>query len=162
MNQRVRLNKLDRCILDRLQEGIPFVKRPWKKIAEELRIKEEFFLKRIKFIKKMGIVRRISATINPKEIGFSSTLVAVKIAPQKVSWVAKRLSFYDEITHNYQRESEYNLWFTLVAPTRRRILQVINQIKKDKDIKAILEFPAVKLFKIEVDFRRNRHGFKTR
>ena len=147
------LSALDKQILDRLQEDLPFVKRPWKAIAGQLNIKERFLLERIASLKKSGAVRRISATFDPRKIGFASTLVAAKIAPKKIDKVAKRLNAYDEITHNYKRNSEFNLWFTLIAPGRKRINTIISQIKKDKDIDEVLELPATKIFKIKVNFQ---------
>src|SRR3989338_5623271 len=147
------MNPLDKRILNRLQKDIPFVKRPWEAVAEELNIKEDILLKRIGLLKKKGLIRRISAGFNPRRIGFASTLIAVKAGPKNLDKIARKINFYPEVTHNYGRDSEYNLWFTLVAKDRRRITQIVNQIKKDKNIKEILELPAVRLFKIDVNFR---------
>ena len=147
------ITALDKRILDRLQRDIPFVERPWGVIARQLNITELILLERIDNLKKSGIVRRISATFNPGKVGFVSTLVAAKIAPGKIDKVAARLNAYDEITHNYKRDSEFNLWFTLVAPDRKRINNIIARIKKDKDIKQLIELPAKRLFKIKTDFQ---------
>lgn len=155
MNQRkiIKLSLLDKRILNRLQEDIPFVERPWEAVARELNTEEDFILERIAFFKKKGIIRRISAIFAPRKIGFASTLVAAKIASGNIEKAVKRINSYPEVTHNYRRESEFNLWFTLVAKNRNRIAQIINGLKKNKNIKRILEFPAEKLFKIDVKFR---------
>lgn len=152
MNQQLKISPVDRRILERLQQDIPFVKRPWKAMAKELGIEEKFFLNRINSLKRKGIIRRISATFNPRKAGFVSTLVAVKVAPQDIDKVARRINSYGEVTHNYKRNSEYNLWFTLVARSRRRISQIIRQIKRDKEIEHVIDLPAIRLFKIEVNF----------
>ena len=147
------LSPLDKRILNRLQKDIPFVKRPWEAMAEELNIKEDLLLGRVGLLKKRGLIRRISAGFNPRKIGFVSTLVAAKIAPRDLDKVARKINYYPEVTHNYGRDSEYNLWFTLVAKDKRRISRIVNRLKRDKDIKGILELPAVKLFKIDVNFK---------
>ena len=155
------LNKLDKHILNRFQKDIPFVKRPWEAVAEELNIKEDLLLRRVGLLKKRGLIRRISAGFNPRRIGFASTLIAAKVALRNLDKVARKINHYPEVTHNYKRvplfqakgRDEYNLWFTLVAKNKRRIAQIVTQLKKDKDIEAILELPAVRLFKIDVNFR---------
>jgi len=146
------LSTLDRRILNRLQEDIPFAERPWKVIAGELNIKEELLLKRIAFFKKRGVVRRISAVFSPRKVNFASTLVAVKTTPGNIGRIAKKINSYPEVTHNYRRGGPYDLWFTLVARNNGRITHIIRQLKKNKDIEKISEFPTVKLFKINVKF----------
>ena len=157
MSQRIRniskLTLLDRRILNRLQEDIPFVARPWEAIAGQLKVKEDFLLRRIGLLKKKGIIRRISAVFAPGKIKYASTLIAVKVSPGKIKRIANKINAYPEVTHNYRRDSEYVLWFTLVARDRKRILQIINLLKKDRDIARISELPAVRIFKINVKFK---------
>lgn len=151
-----KLSPLDRRILDKLQQDIPFSERPWCTIASDLHIEELLLLERIKYLKENGIIRRISATFNPRKIGFSSTLVALKVAAKNIGSVAQRLNSYPEVTHNYKRNADYNLWFTLVARNRKRIIRIVKQLKKQKDIKEVLELPATRVFKINVNFSAHR------
>jgi len=148
----LKLSLLDKRILNLLQEDIPFVERPWEAIAKKLDIKEDSLLKHISFFKKNGIIRRISASFAPRKISFVSTLVAVKTASANIEKAAKRINHYPEVTHNYKRDAEYNLWFTLVAKNNKRIAQIKAELKKDKNIEIISEFPTLKLFKINVKF----------
>lgn len=147
-----KLSSLDRRILNCLQEDIAFVKRPWKAIADRLKIKEEYLLKKIVSLKRQGIIRRISGIFSPRKIDFVSTLVAAKIDPRDIRRVAGRINAYPEVTHNYKRNADYNLWFTLIAPDAQRIAQIISRIKKDKAIQKVAEFPAIKIFKLNVKF----------
>lgn len=147
-----KLSLLDKRILNRLQEDIPFVERPWEIIAAGLKIKEGYLIKRIAFLKKQGIIRRISAIFSPRKINFVSTLAAAQIAPGFIEKAARRINSYPEVTHNYRRNAEYNLWFTLIAQDNKRIAQIIACLKQDKSIKKISEFPATKIFKINVKF----------
>lgn len=149
---RSKLSSLDTRILNRLQEDIAFVERPWEVIAARLKIKEDYLLRRIAFLKKQGIIRRICAIFSPRKISFVSTLIAAKIAPGSIEKAAKRINSYPEVTHNYRRNAEYNLWFTLIAQDTKRIAQIIAGLKQDKNIKKISEFPAIKIFKINVKF----------
>lgn len=149
---KIRLNPLDKRILNRLQEDIPFVSKPWRMIAGELNIREDLLLKRIAFLKKAGVIRRISAGFSPGKINFASTLAAVKAAPGKIGATANMINLYSEVTHNYRRSGPYDLWFTLVAKDRGRIAHIMRELKRDKNIEKLAEFPTVKLFKINVKF----------
>lgn len=153
MSQSQKLTLLDKRILNRIQQDIPFELRPWRKIAKGLKVSEPRLLKRIDFLKRSGIIRRISATFNPRRVGYVSTLVAVKVALSDIDAAARKLNSYPEVTHNYKRNSEYNLWFTLVAKNRQKISRIIGRIKKDKKINGVLELPAVRLFKVDVNFK---------
>lgn len=146
------MSPLDKRILNRLQDDIPFQDRPWKIMAEELNIKEDLLLKRIAVLKKRGIIRRISAVFSPTKVNFVSTLAAIKAKPGMIDSAAKRINLYPEVTHNYRRGGEYDLWFTLVAKNEKRIEYIMRQLKRDKNIEMLSEFPAIKLFKINVRF----------
>lgn len=147
-----RLSALDKRILNRLQEDIPFKERPWGIIAQELGLTEDLLIRRVAFFKKKGIIRRISAVFSPRKINFVSTLVAVKAAPGNIGALAKKINAHPEVTHNYRRTGQYDLWFTLIAKNKKRIAAIMRKLKKDKNIEKISEFPQVKLFKINVRF----------
>ena len=147
-----KLSALDKRILNRLQSDIPFTARPWKAMAKELYIEEGRFLKRVGILKKKGIIRRISAAFSPAKINFVSTLAAIKAAPHNIGKIAKEINSYPEVTHNYRRTGEYDLWFTLIAKNKKKITAIIRRLEKNKSIEKISEFPAIKLFKINVRF----------
>lgn len=147
------LSVLDKRILNRLQDDIPFEERPWQRIAKELNIDTAVFLKRVDFLKKRGIIRRIAATFNPKKAGSVSTLAAAKVNHLKADIIAKKINAFSEVTHNYKRDNEYNIWFTIVAQNKKRIAEIIKKLRHDKDIDKIIELPAKRIFKINVNFR---------
>ena len=35
---------------------------------------------------------------------------------------------YPGVTHNYEREGNYNIWFTLIAPSEKKVHQILKQI----------------------------------
>ena len=153
MQGNIRLSALDKRILNRLQDDIPFLKRPWEAIAKELRIDEDLLIARIASLKRAGVIRRISAVFSPRKIGHFSILTGVKAVPGGIGRVVDKINFYPEVTHNYRREGEYDIWFTIVAASNNRIKQILSRLKRDKDIEKISEFPARRLFKINVRFQ---------
>ena len=56
------------------------------------------------------------------------------------------------VTHNYLREHAYNIWFTLISPSRESRQATLDALTEATGI-AILNLPATRLFKIRVDFR---------
>ncbi len=152
LRKKDRLSAVDRRILNRLQDDMPFTERPWEAMAKELNIEEDLLLKKVLSFKRRGIVRRISAVFSPRKVDFASTLAAVKIAPGRISQAARIINSYPEVTHNYRRGGEYDLWFALVAKDKRKISRILNRIRRDRDIEKLSEFPVVKLFKINVRF----------
>ena len=158
MSQKINLktNLMDKRILDRLQDGIPLVPNPWKEIADDLNISQKILLKRIAFLKKKGIIRRISATFNPQRLGFVSTLVAVKVSSDNIKRIVNKINRYHDVTHNYKRDSDYNVWFTIVAVNRARIDQIIEKLGEDEGVDKISELPAKKMFKINVNFKLSK------
>jgi len=59
---------------------------------------------------------------------------------------------YPGVTHNYLRDHHYNIWFTFVAPNMKAINRYIEEIIKDTGVGEIINLPAVKVFKILVNF----------
>ncbi len=154
--QRIKLmDVLDRKILDIIQKEIPIEKRPFKTIGEQIGLDETEILQRINVLKEQGIIRRIGGSFDSKKVGYVSTLVAAKVPEDKLEQTATILNRYTGITHNYQRDHEYNLWFTLTASSKQRIEQLLEIIKQETGIEELVSLPALKKYKIRVYFKMN-------
>ncbi len=66
--------------------------------------------------------------------------------------VAEVVSSYPQVTHNYGRDHEYNLWFTLVCRDRKEVNRLVAAIKKATGVEEVHLLPAERVFKIKVDF----------
>jgi DNA-binding Lrp family transcriptional regulator len=146
------LARKDRLILNEIQRNFPVTHRPFLALARKLGMKESEILARVKKLKEMGIIRRIGASFSSHAVGFSSTLCAVKVPLKKVEAFVAVVNSYPGVTHNYEREGDYNIWFTLIAPSRREIERILEEISGKTGIEDILNLPASKTFKIAVDF----------
>jgi DNA-binding Lrp family transcriptional regulator len=149
------LNKLDpadRAILNIIQTRFPLVSRPYAAVAAEVGLTEAEVLTRVTALKEVGIIRRIGGIFASDKLGFSSTLVALKVATEKIEAVALAVSAYPGVTHNYERAHEFNLWFTLVSRTETELEQVLNEIMCLDGVLKLRNLPALKLFKIGVNF----------
>ncbi|MBT9136676.1 MAG: hypothetical protein DDT34_01758 [Firmicutes bacterium] len=149
------LNKLDpadRAILNIIQTGFPLISRPYAVLAAEVGLSEAEVLTRVAALKATGIIRRIGGIFASDKLGFSSTLVALKVAEEKIEAVAQAVSAYPGVTHNYERAHEFNLWFTLVSQTSAELEQILSAIMRLDGVFKLRNLPALKLFKIGVNF----------
>ncbi len=147
------MDKLDKQIINRIQRNFPLTSRPYQQLAQELGLSEEELLKRLKALKAKGVIRHLGAVFDSQKLGFSSTLVAMQVPEDKLEQTARVVNAYPGVTHNYQRDTDYNMWFTLTAESGQRIEEILEEIRDKTGIKKILNLPATKLFKIKVNFQ---------
>ncbi|MDW7651661.1 MAG: AsnC family transcriptional regulator [Bacillota bacterium] len=146
------LSTTDREILNIIQTRFPRVSRPFAAIGEEVGLSEDDVLACVAALKESGIVRRIGGIFASDKMGFSSTLVALKVAEDKIEDVAQAVSAYPGVTHNYQRAHEFNLWFTLVTRSEAQLEETLNTIMDFDGVMKLRNLPALNLFKIGVNF----------
>jgi DNA-binding Lrp family transcriptional regulator len=146
------LDDIDRKILNRIQSDFPITTQPYQDIATELDLTEELVLKRIRQMMLNGTIRRIGGNFVPEKLGFISTLCAAKVPDERIESFSMHVNKYPGVTHNYQRDNDYNIWFTFIAPTMDEIKNRLKAISKETGIKEIINLPATKVFKIKAHF----------
>jgi DNA-binding Lrp family transcriptional regulator len=139
-------------ILSRIQKKFPLVARPFKVIADELGMSEEEVLSILQEQKKGNIIRQTSAIFDTKRLGYKSSLVAFKVPADKISAAVKIINSHPGISHNYERNHDFNIWFTLgVSPTSKlgldKTVEILAQLTQADDY---IMLPTLKLFKINV------------
>ncbi len=144
---------VDRRILNRIQSDFPVDGRPFAVLAAELGLTEEEVLERVRRCKAAGVIRRIGANFSPDRLGFVSTLCAARVPSDRVEAFAEAVNRYPGVTHNYLRESRYNVWFTFIAPSRAEIERSLAAISAETGVTDILNLPATRVFKIRAQFR---------
>jgi len=138
--------------LNEIQSGFPIAKKPYHDLGRRLNCSEAEILERVRRLKEEGVIRRIGGNFDSQRLGFATTLCAAKVPPEKIKRFVEVLNGYPEITHNYLRDHQYNIWFTFVAPNMKVIERYIGEIIERTGIREILNLPAVRRFKILVDF----------
>ncbi|MEJ2715599.1 MAG: hypothetical protein P8182_00420 [Deltaproteobacteria bacterium] len=81
-----------------------------------------------------------------------STLLAAKVPRKEFDRFVRTVNACPGVTHNYERRHEYNVWFTLISPSREEKDRTIRELIETTGID-ILELPAKRIFKIRVDFK---------
>jgi len=147
----VQLDKIDKLILNTIQLDFPLDVHPFEKLAEQFDIPEDELLQRLDRLTKEGALRRIGPIINTKRTGGISTLVAVKVPEAQLEEVAARINRHPEVSHNYLRPAEYNIWFTISAANEERLDQILDELKAETGC-SFINLPTTRLFKIGVKF----------
>ena len=146
------LDDIDSAILNRIQSDFPITSRPYLAVADELGLTETEVLDRVARLKKDGIIRRIGGNFVPGKLGFVSTLCAARVPVDKIEHFAEIVNRYPGVTHNYQRDNQYNVWFTFISPSMDEIEANLKKIVEKSGVSDILNLPATKVFKINAQF----------
>ncbi|MDH4100675.1 MAG: AsnC family transcriptional regulator [Nitrospirota bacterium] len=148
------LDSLDKNLLNILQTEFPLEETPFQAIARKLDTSEEEILTRIRRLKAEKIIRQISAIFDTKSLGYESSLVAAKVSPDRVDEAAEVINGHPGVSHNYLRNGDFNLWFTIAIPPNSKLgleksVELLGQMAGVESIRIL---PTVKLFKIGVKF----------
>jgi siroheme decarboxylase len=144
------MDKLDKEILNEIQWTFPLVQKPYSEIAKKFGISDDEMMQRLRTLKQAGIVRQLSAIFDTRRLGYKSALVAMAISPDKLDQVANQINRHPGVSHNYERNHEYNLWFTLAVPPGSDLKSEIDKFSKLQGINKVRMLPTIKLFKIGV------------
>jgi DNA-binding Lrp family transcriptional regulator len=142
------MTDIERTLLNVVQTQFPLDARPFRVIAEKIGITEDDCLFHLRKLSENGILRTIRAVINWKKSGLSTTLVGVCVKPEFLDSVASEINLYDQVTHNYARAGERNLWFTLIYESEMQKTKLFEMITSLEGVSDLKEFPAEKIYKI--------------
>jgi DNA-binding Lrp family transcriptional regulator len=146
------MDQTDGRILNLLQSGLAPCSRPYLQIAAETGISENEVIRRIKKMKKDGIIRRISAFFHPRELGYQSTLCTLYVPEEELERVVGIINAFPEVTHNYLREDdEYNVWFTVIARGEDGLRETLEKIR-DQTRCSVSSLPSLAFYKIKLHF----------
>jgi DNA-binding Lrp family transcriptional regulator len=146
------MDDVDRKILNAIQSDFPIVARPYRELGKSVNLSEEEVFERVKGLKKEGVIRRIGGNFHSRTLNFTSTLCAAKVPEERITRFVEVVNSYPGVTHNYLRNHEYNVWFTFIAPSTEEIENSLAEISEITGVKEVYSLPAVRIFKIKVDF----------
>lgn len=144
---------IDDHLLDVIQNDFPVVSRPYAEFAQRLDVDEATVIERISALREDGRIRQISAIFDTRHLGYTSSLVAVKVPAARADRAAAVFSAHPGVSHNYLRDHDFNIWFTVACPPDSalgldRTIELLGQLA---DVESIRPLPTLKLHKIGVD-----------
>jgi len=143
----------DTRLCDLIQNEFPVVERPYAALGETLGLSEDEVLERVGSLRGERIIRQISAIFDTRKLGYRSMLVAARTTPEGEEHAAEVFNSHPGVTHNYKREHQFNIWFTLGVPPNSRLglERTVELLGELAEVESIRPLPALRFFKIGVD-----------
>ena len=145
-------NTIDDKLLGLLQNGFPLTAEPYSDLGSKIGVMGEEVIRRIAVLKAKGIVRQISPVLDARKLGYQSTLIAMKVGKEKTDLAEKTLSRHPGVSHAYERDHEFNIWFTLSVPLSVDIETESQKLSSLIEAEAAFALPAVRVFKLRTNF----------
>ena len=147
------LDERDKRLLNLMQGSFPIAPRPFQHVASQAEMTEEQVMARVRELIDHRIIRQVTPIFDTRALGYSSMLVAAKVDPDNPWRAAKVINEHPGVSHNYLRNHEFNIWFTIATEPDSplgldRTLEVLGEIAGAESIR---QLPTLKLFKIRMD-----------
>ena len=142
-----------REVLGSVQEDLPLVSEPFRYLAEKVGLDEGRVLTVLQQLKEEGVIRQISPIYDTKRSGYDSALVAFRVDPDRLDLVAERVSSHPGVSHNYEREHTFNLWFTIAVPPD-------GTLTLEDTVEILASTPGVREFRIMRSLRTFKIGVR--
>jgi siroheme decarboxylase len=149
----IALDQFDKRLLNQMQGSFPIVERPYAAVAQELGVDEDVVLRRVQELIDERIIRQVTPIFDTRAFGYGSMLVAAKVDPEHPWGPAKIVNSHPGVSHNYLRNHEFNMWFTIAVEEGSRLgLQgTLDVLQELTGAESIRQLPTLKLFKIRMD-----------
>ncbi|KZL05171.1 hypothetical protein PsAD2_04526 [Pseudovibrio axinellae] len=128
------LDDFDRKLINRLQDSLPLIHRPFEQIGQELGIEEKDVIARIQNMRDSGVLTRFGPFFDAQAMGGAFCLCAIAVPEDRFDDVKEAVNAFPEVAHNYQRTHELNMWFVLATETEAEIAEVAGQIEQETDL----------------------------
>jgi DNA-binding Lrp family transcriptional regulator len=154
----VPLDELDKRLLNLLQGKFPLEPRPFARVGELAGVTEDEVLRRTHRLLDERIIRQITPIFDTRVLGYRSMLVAAKVDPEHPWRAAKVINAHPGVTHNYLRNHDFNMWFTIaVEPDSALGLDgTLEVLAHEAGATSMRQLPTLRLFKIRMDLEMEK------
>jgi siroheme decarboxylase len=149
----VPLDDADRRLLNLLQSQFPLDPHPFRAIAKQASASERDVLERTVWLLDNRIIREITPIFDTPALGYSSMLVAAKVDAEAPQRAAKIINEHPGVSHNYLRNHDFNLWFTIATPpdSKLGIDGTLEVLKTLSGAESMRQLPTITMFKINMN-----------
>jgi DNA-binding Lrp family transcriptional regulator len=154
----VPLDDLDRKLLNLLQGSFPLAERPFAHVAQLAGLPEDEVLRRTQRLLDERIIRQLTPIFDTRVLGYKSMLVAAKVDADNPWRAAKVVNSHPGVSHNYLRNHDFNMWFTVATAPDSRLglegtLEVLQRLTGAESVRML---PTLRLFKIRMDLEMEK------
>jgi DNA-binding Lrp family transcriptional regulator len=149
----VALDDVDRKVLNLMQGKFPLEPRPYAAVGQLAGLTEDEVMARVQKLLAERIIRQVTPIYDTRALGYGSMLVAAKVDPVHPWRAAKIINAHPGVSHNYLRNHDFNMWFTLAVEGDSKLgLQgTLDVLQELTEAESIRQLPTLKLFKIRMD-----------
>ena len=149
----VPLDELDKRLLNLLQGSFPLAPRPFAAVAEAAELSEEEVLRRTRRLIDERIIRQVTPIFDTRVLGYKSMLVAAKVDADNPHRAAKVINSHPGVSHNYLRNHDFNLWFTIATEPDSKLGMegTLGLLQELTGAESVRQLPTLRLFKIRMD-----------
>jgi DNA-binding Lrp family transcriptional regulator len=149
----VALDDLDRRLLNLLQGSFPIERRPFLRVAGLAGVGEDVVLGRVRRLLDERIVRQVTPIFDTRALGFASMLVAARVDPEHPHRAAAVINAHPGVSHNYLRNHDFNLWFTIATEpdSRLGLERTLEILAREAGAESVRQLPTLTMFKIRMD-----------
>lgn len=127
------LSDLDRLVINELQQDLPLEPRPFDTMAAEAGMDTENFLAQCRSLLERNIIRRFSAQVNHRSVGFTANAMTCWTVPAgMIDQAGNELAAMAEVSHCYERETNhlwrYNLFAMIHGHTEEACHEIANAV----------------------------------
>jgi DNA-binding Lrp family transcriptional regulator len=145
-----------------VQDAVPFEPRPFDQLGRALGLGEHAVLGQLRVWRERGLLREISAVLEGSAFGYDSALCAGEVPPDALARVVSVINAHPTVTHNYQRNHRYNLWFTIAVPPHMELERTLELLAREAGADAFHALRRTHTFKIGVNFDPETLSNRTR
>ena len=142
---------LEQHLLNDFQRDLSLSATPYADIANQLGVSEEDILKSVQSLQSRGVISRVGPVFQPNRIGVS-TLAAMSVPTEDIECVARIISAFPEVNHNYERDHKYNLWFVVTASSEEHLNIVLYEIEQHAEY-PLMSLPMLDDYFIDLGFK---------
>ena len=107
----IRLDVIDRAIIQATQSGLPLTQRPYHTIAEKIGIPPEVLMQRMQAMLDNGVIRRIGAVPNHYSLGWKANGMTVwDVADAHIDALGQQVGALEFVSHCYRRPRIMPSW----------------------------------------------------
>ncbi len=148
----VQLDRRDKLLLNNVQGGFPVVSRPFAAVGEALGMSEEEVLFRLRHLVKTGALNRFGPILDARQMGGERTLATLHVPPERFEEVAAFVSALPTVSHNYERDHHYNMWFVTSSEDEAEVERTREAIERETGLRP-LNLPALEEYFVEINFQ---------
>lgn len=146
------LDDIDKKLVNLVQSRFPLAVEPYNELGLQLGTDRDDVISRIIRLKEIGLIRLIGPVMDARSIGYQTTLVAMRAVSEHQQKAEQVIAEHPGVSHGYERDNYFNLWFTLAIPAKASMEAELRQLTRTIESEAVFLLPAIKLFKIGAYF----------